>query len=163
MCRGRVGSPAPAAAGLRRRGGSSTCGGRCRPGRGVALLEVVLALAVFFGVSIAVLGGLSLSLRSARQIREESQAADLAVTMLSEVQMGVYPPVDAGPTPFEDPDADWSWQIVTMPLESVLPGAELMQVTIIIRNTVDGYTYRLYQLLPLEEDTTGGSVPEGQP
>jgi type II secretory pathway pseudopilin PulG len=131
----------------------------------VALLEVVLALAVFFGVAVSILGGLSVCLKSARQVREEAQAADLAVTVLSEVQMGVLTIADAGPTPFEDPFADWTWQTVVTPVESTVTGLEMTQTEIIVKNALDGFTYRLYQLLPGEEEmlvpATGGSAGTG--
>jgi type II secretory pathway pseudopilin PulG len=120
----------------------------------VALLEVVLALAVFFGVAVTILGGLSVCMRSATQVREEAQAADLAVTVLSEVQMGMLEAVDAGPTPFEDPFADWTWQTVAVPVEATVPGMEMTQIQIIVKNTIDGYMYRIYELLPIEEDLT---------
>jgi hypothetical protein len=134
--------------------------------RAVALLEVVLALALFFGIAVTVLGGLSVCLRSAVQVREEAKAADLAVTVLSELQMQVLPLVDAGPTPFEDPDADWAWQTVITPVDTVVPGLEQVQVEVIVTNIADGYAFRLFQLFPgTEEDlvgTAGGATDMGE-
>jgi hypothetical protein len=118
----------------------------------VALLEVVLALAVFFGVAITILGGLGVCMKNAREVRLDAQAADLAVTLLSEIEMGVYEVANAGPTAFEEPNVQWTWQISTTAAETTLPGTELTQVEIIIHNTNDDYTYRLYQLLPAAED-----------
>ena len=134
---------------------------RRRP-RAVALLEVVLALAVFFGVAVTILGGLSVCMRSTTQVREEAQAADLAVTVLSEVQMGVLTAADAGPTPFEDPFGDWTWQTVATPVEAAIPGLELTQVEILVKNTLDGYTYRLFELLPNDEDGAATQVAEAR-
>lgn len=125
---------------------------RRRSRRGIALLEVVLALAVFFGVAVTILGGLSVCLRSAQQVREEAVAADLAITVLSELQMGLLAVADTPATPFEDPFADWTWQTTVTPVEAVVPGLEMTQVEIIVRSTLDGFTYRLYQLLPVEEE-----------
>ncbi len=120
---------------------------------------MVLALAVFFGVAVAILGGLSMCMRSARQVRQEAQAADLAVTLLSEIQLGLVQIADAGPTPFEDPYAEWTWQTVATPVETLIEGADLTQVEIIVRNPGNGYTFRLYQLLPgAEEETPGGTT-----
>lgn len=130
--------------------------------RAVALLEVVLALAVFFGVAVAILGGLSVCLKSATQVREEAQAADLAVTVLSEVQMGILTVADAGPMPFEDPFADWTWQTVVTPVETTVVGLEMTQLQVIVKNALDGYVYRLYQLLPAEEGASAAPVAEGQ-
>jgi type II secretory pathway pseudopilin PulG len=127
--------------------------------RAVALLEVVLALAVFFGVAVAILGGLSMCMRSAREVRHEAQAADLAITILSEVQMGLTQIADAGPSPFEDPHTDWTWQTVATPVPTTIDGTELTRIEIIVRNSVNGYAYRLYQLLPgSEEETATGTT-----
>jgi Tfp pilus assembly protein PilV len=121
---------------------------------GVALLEVVLALALFFGVAVTILGGLSVCMRSTTQVREEAQAADLAVTVLSYVQMGVLEAADAGPTPFEDPYADWTWQTAATAVEASVAGLEMTQIEITVKNTLDGYVFRLYELVPNEEDVT---------
>jgi Tfp pilus assembly protein PilV len=117
--------------------------------RGIVLLEVVLALAIFVGVAMAVCGGLSVSVRSARFVREEAQATDLAVTILSEIQMGLVQAADAGPTPFEAPYADWTWQTVLTPgLPTGQEAADMPQVEVLVRNTPSGYAYHLYQLMP---------------
>ena len=129
---------------------------------GVALLEVVVALALFFSMAVAVLGGLSICVQSARQTRLEAQAADLAVTLLSEIQLGVVPVADDGPTAYDDPLADWTWEIVAGPVESTVPGLELSRVEIIIRNTTQGFTHRLYHLAPqLEEELTSTPATAG--
>ena len=131
-----------------------------RRAHGVALLEVVLALALFFGVAVTILGGLSVCRRSATRVREEAQAADLAVTVLSEVQMGVLAPEDAGPTPFDDPFGDWTWQTVATPVEATVAGLEMARIEILVKNTLDGYTYRLFELLPPEEDVAAGQMSD---
>jgi hypothetical protein len=118
------------------------------PCAGVALLEVVLALALFFGVAVVILGGLNTCMRSVRLVRLEATAADLAVTLLSEIELGVVPATDAGPTVYEEPLQDWTWEIVEMPVEGSLATMEVSRVEIIIRNTVEGYSHRLYHLLP---------------
>jgi len=124
---------------------------------GVALLEVVLALALFFGVAVAILGGLNTCVRLVRQVRMEAAAADLAVTLLSEIEIGVVPPTDSGPNLYEEPLQDWTWEIVATPVEGPLAAMDVQRVEVILRNTTEGYVYRLYQLLPSgkEEADTG--------
>ena len=133
--------------------------------RGVALLEVVLALALFFGVAVVILGGLNTCLRSVRQVRLQATAADLAVTLLSEIELGVVSATDAGPTPYEEPLQDWTWEIVAMPVEGPLATMEISRVELIIRNTAEGYSHRLYQLLPEVPETSSvassAAGPEG--
>jgi hypothetical protein len=137
--------------------------------RGIALLEVVLAVTVFFGMAVVILGGLNLSMRSVRQVKEQAQAADLAVTLLSYMQIGVVPVGDAGPTPFEEPFSLWTYQTVTAPVPSTgIEGTDLVQVEIVITNIEDKYTYRLYQWMPTEEEpmsatATASAETGGQP
>lgn len=134
--------------------------GRPRRRRAVALLEVVLALSLFFGIAVTILGGLSVCMRSVTQVREDAYAEDLAITVLSEVQMGVLDALDAGPTPFEDPFADWTWQTAVATVEATVPGLEMTQMEITVTNTTDGHSFRLYQLLPPPEDTTGAAASD---
>ena len=122
--------------------------------RAVALLEVVLALAIFFGVAAAVLGGLSACIRSAERVRREAQAADLAVTLLSEMQLGVVEVEDSGAMAYEDEAlADWTWEVVVAPVVSNVTDLELTRVEITIRHTPGGYTHRLYYLLAKGSET----------
>ena len=121
---------------------------------GVVLLEVVLALTLFSGTALIILGGLNASLRTAQRVQTDAAATDLAVTLLSEVQMGFVPLVDDGPNDYEDEAlVDWTWEIVTESFEEdsqelVLP--EFLHVTVIVRHRPSGYTYRLTQLMSEE-------------
>jgi type II secretion system protein I len=120
--------------------------------RGIALLEVVLALSIFVGIAIAVLGGMSVCIRSAGDLRLQAMAADLAVSVISEIEMGVTPAADDGPTAFEKPYEAWTWRTAlasgpTTGLES----ADLTQIEVEIRNPAAGFTYRLYEMVPSSE------------
>jgi len=116
--------------------------------RAAVLLEVVLALAIFVGMAMAVLGGLSTSVRSARHVGLEARAADLAVTLLSEMELGLVAVEDAGPESYEDEALqDWTWEVVVSPLTSELPDLDVTRVEVIIRNAPFGYTFRTYRLL----------------
>lgn len=131
------------------------CAGQDRC-RGVALLEVVLGLALFFGVAMAILAGLSACVRSAHDMRLEAQAADLAITLLSEIQLGAVEIADIGPMAYEDETLeDWTWQIVVTPVVGNLTELDLTRVEIVIRNTPNGYTHRLYHLLTESAAETG--------
>ncbi|HUU92297.1 MAG TPA: hypothetical protein VM238_13945 [Phycisphaerae bacterium] len=127
---------------------------------GVALLEVVLGLALFFGVAVAILAGLSACVRSARDLRLQARAADLAITLLSEMQLGAVEIEDAGPMGYEDEALeDWSWEVTVTPIVGNLTELELTRVEIVIRNTPHDYTHRLYHLLsesPVETEMAFG-------
>jgi len=139
----------------------------------VILLEVVLALALFFGGAMVILAGLNSSLSGIQRVQMKAQAADLAVTLLSEVQMGMVPLVSDGPSGYEDPAlADWTWQIAVEPYQEqqtdlVLPEFQRVEVTIGHKPT--GYAESLTILMtdePLDEQASpeaglGMAIPGG--
>lgn len=115
---------------------------------GAILLEVVLALAIFAAAAGVIMGAVSSSYRALNRMKLENQAADLAATVMSEVQMGVIDAVAAGPNEFEDASlANWRWQVeVTEP--DIAVGATtlgLKQVEVIITNSEQNYTRRVSQ------------------
>ena len=119
------------------------------------LLEVIFATTLFVTTAAIVMLGTSRSLRVARNLQRDSQAANLAVTLLSEIQMGLVPPTDVGPEAYNEPLEDWTWQVVTEPVAEQLEETDIVRVEIIITRTVDGYTYRLAHLVPAEGDLPG--------
>jgi len=135
------------------------CGRPDRRRRAVILLEVVLALALFFAGALVILAGLNSSLSGIQRVEMEAEAADLAVTLLSEVQMGVVQVVSDGPSGYEDPAlADWTWQIAVEPYEEQQLGLELpefQRVEVTIRHEPTGYATSLILLMadepPAEE------------
>ena len=124
---------------------------RCRHSGGAILLEVILALTLFFLTAGVVTGSLYTSIRAARTIKLSAQAEDLAVTKQSELKAGILPVVDAGPEPFaqEGDLAQWTWQVVTAPVDQVtiLQGPQLKRVEIIIHNVPANYTCRLSEIM----------------
>ena len=141
---------------------------RCAPGRrGVVLLEVVLSLALFFMASLVVLAGLNAALRTAQRVQLTAEASDLAVSLLSEVHMGLVPPLDDGPNVYEDERlVDWTWEIATERVEETLALdlPELVRVEVIIRHAPSGYVYRIGELVtdePLDEQVPVEEMPYG--
>jgi hypothetical protein len=111
------------------------------------LLEVILGLALFVGTSGVVLASLSACMRSAREIRLEAQGADLAVTRLSEVQMGLLPIQDSSAEPFDPPFDAWTWQASTMTVIDNGEDMGLKKIEIVVTQTEQGFVYRLSALL----------------
>ena len=107
-----------------------------------------------------VLGSLNASIRAADTMIVESQATDLAVTLLSEIQLGVLPLASAPATPYDAPLEDWTWQVVVSPAENMSDplstGPELQLVEVIVTHTGRGLTFRLAQLLPTAGETADG-------
>jgi hypothetical protein len=123
------------------------------------LLEVILGLALFVGTSGVVLASLSACVRSAQQVRLQAQAADLAVTRLSEIQLGLLPIQDSSAEPFDPPFDNWTWQASTM---SVIDNGEdmgLKKIEIVVTQTDQGFVYHLSALLV---DTTQAAASTDQ-
>jgi len=135
----------------RRRRTGPTRGRRSADAAGIVLLEVVLALTLFFAAASIILVGTNRSIRAVDMLRREAQAADLAVTLLSEIQMGLLEPTDAGPEAYEEPLEDWMWEVVTNDFEEQFVEEGLTQLEIVITHTPSGYTRRLVQWLLVEE------------
>ncbi len=134
----------------------------CRRPRAMILLEVVLAMVLFFGGALVILAGLSSSLSGVQRVQFEAQAVDLAVTLISEVQMGTVQIVSDGPSAYEDPDlADWTWQIAVQPYEEEqldLELPEFQQVEVTIRHRL-GYATSL-TILMSDEPPISETEPE---
>ena len=108
--------------------------------RGVALLEVVLALGLFVAAAATINAGVWASLRTARRIRADATASDLAVTVVSYLELGLLPLEDAGPEPFDDEDRPgWTWEVVTGPAdESAEIEDGLLRVEVTVRHEQTG-------------------------
>lgn len=131
--------------------------------RGAVLLEVVLAVTLFFTTAVVVLGGLSTAMTALRKVRSDATSSDLAMTKLSEIQMGLVSAEDQGPTPYEEAElAGWSWQIVTYPVMDSTGQATLKQVEVIIRSGSGGGR-RLTQFMPATESMDVFATPEPLP
>lgn len=116
---------------------------------GAILMEVVLALALFVGAAVVIGGGLSASMRALDRVRLEGHALNLAITVLSELQMGIKPVTSAGPEPFDPPFELWSWQ--TIVTETGVEGA-LPAVEVVIRHEEENHVLRLAQLLEATQE-----------
>jgi len=104
--------------------------------------------------------------KSLGKMRLESQAADLAITKVSEVQIGITPPEDDGPSEYEEDDTliDWTWEIVTEEIEIDIDldidMPPLLQVQVIITHLPSGYAYSTRFLTPAPPDEEPEDIPE---
>jgi hypothetical protein len=134
----------------------------------VVLLEVVLAMSLFFCAAMVILAGLSSSLSGMQRVQLEARAQDLAVTALSEIQMGLVPLVSDGPIEYEDAAlVGWTRQIVVEPYQEQQLGLELpafQRVKVTVRYQPTGYATSLTILMadePPADDAgaAGGTGP----
>ena len=129
-----------------------------RPHCGSVLLEVVLALTLFAAAAVIIGTGLNASVNSAERLRQQAHAADLAITVMSELQMGVRSPAQPGPEAFPAPFTNWTWEVVSTPLDAAPDAGSFATVEVIIRHTESELVHRLGQILPLNDG--GGAKGE---
>ena len=130
---------------------------------GAALLEVVLSLALFLMAAGAIAVGLENTLGVAQRLRRQAEAMDLAVTKLSEVQMGLVELRDDGPISFaeefeDDRYAGWTWEIVTEAEENNELREPLTRVQVIVRHEPTGRVCRLVHLMAGTDRLAGGEA-----
>jgi len=119
--------------------------------RGAVLLEVILALVLFVAAAAVISSALNASLDGVERQKLKTHAVNLALSVLSELQMGLRTTESTGPEPFESPFENWTWQLALTPQEDeVGETSGLTQVEVIIRHDEPALVYRLAQVLKLE-------------
>jgi type II secretory pathway pseudopilin PulG len=129
---------------------------------GAVLLEVVLALVLFVGAAAILTSGLSSSLDSVERLRLNTHAADLAISVQSELQMGIKSLAASGPQPFEAPLESWTWEAVVTPVQTDTDEASpFKRVEVIIRHEDPPLVYRLSQILQIDSAQPGSHAAPG--
>lgn len=100
---------------------------------------------------MVVLGGVGASAEATARMRMQAHAVDRAVTIFSEVQMGLIPPVADGPAPFDEPFEDWTWKITTASATEMLGGPEVARLTVTVRH-IDGHEHSMTWMMALPDD-----------
>ena len=111
---------------------------------GAVLLEVILALVLFVAAAAVIGSALSSSADSIERLRLGVHADNLAASVVAELEMGNRSAAVPGPSPFEAPFTNWTWQIV--PPAGDLPGAPF---EIIVRHESGSPVRRLAQVIQL--------------
>lgn len=113
------------------------------------LLEVILGLVLFVAAATIIGWGLHASTEGVNRLRQSVHAADLATSVMSELQMGARTLSASGPEPFPSPFENWMWELHSVPLQTSAsaenPGA--LQVQVVIRDTESDFVYRLAQII----------------
>lgn len=111
------------------------------------MLEVVLALLLFVAAVAVVSSALNSSMASVERQRFVVQAANLAVTVHAELDLGLRTTESLGPEQFEKPFDQWTWQLIPAVAEQNASGeaSGLSAIEVVIRNTNTAGVYRLAQ------------------
>ena len=80
---------------------------------GAVLLEVLMALALILGAASVITGGLQSAVDSVERMRNNLHGVNLAVSVISQIQMGMIAAESVEGTQFEEPFQDWSYDIET--------------------------------------------------
>jgi type II secretory pathway pseudopilin PulG len=136
-------------------------GQRC----GSVLLEVLLALTLFAAAATVIGIGLKASIDGAERLRMSTHAGNLAVTVISELQIGIRSLADTGPEAFGPPFDGWVWEVAATPWGgSETKGERLTRVEVIVRHEPTAFVYRLAQVIHANagagaQETLGAGVP----
>jgi hypothetical protein len=135
---------------VKRSNRTSTPGPRpaARSRHGIVLLEVVLALAAFFTVGGLIIASLDAAVGAAEEVRNDARAADLAVTLLSQIHVGLLEPQNTGPEYCDEPLEDWTWEIVAETVSADPTAPDMLRLEVVVRNTERGRVHRLAELVP---------------
>jgi len=125
---------------------------------------VVLALALFLGAATVISSGLNASIQSAQRLRQENHAANLAISIMSEMQMHARPIAAIGPEPLPRPFQDWNYKIeVSQEQGNIADIDSLRPVEVIIRHSQENTVYRITQLFRAAEISASATNQTGQP
>ena len=119
---------------------------------GAVLLEVVLALVLVAGAAAVIGAGLSASIDRVERLKLNAHAADLAVSVMSELQMGGKVISEDGPETFEAPFEQWTWEAqAEVTDQKVRDTGRTKKVEVIIRHEEPPVVHRLCQVIRLPE------------
>lgn len=119
--------------------------------RGAALLEVIIALALFVAMAAVMTSALSSSLDSLDRQRLNTHATNLASSILAELELGVRSTESSGPQPLGFPYEDWTWEAAVTGTETETGEASgLSRVEVIVRHKSSPIVRRLAQYVNLD-------------
>ena len=122
---------------------------------GSVLLEVVLAIVLFAAAAAIIGAGLKTAIDGAERLRLNTHAANLAVTVLSELQMGARSLADTGPEAFGPPFEGWTWELAAVPWgDEESRAVSLTSVEVIVRYEPTEFTHRLAQVIQVGHAAT---------
>jgi len=129
---------------------------------GVVLLEVVLALVLFVGAAAVISTAINASLEGVMRQRLSTHAVDLAITVLSELQIGLRTSESPGPEHFAVPFEHWTWQMATTARgDRETEPSDLTLVEVIVRHDDPPFVYRLSQIVKLGKPPAAPTAARG--
>ena len=122
---------------------------------GAVLLEVILALVLFVAAATIIGAGMHTAINGVERQKLNAHAVNLAVSVVSEIQMGLRNVESVGPEPFDSPFDHWIWELVLTSTETEAgESSDLTRVEVIVRHDDPVLVHRFSQVLKLEKKTT---------
>jgi len=138
---------------------------RSRSVSGAALLEVLLAVALFAAAAAIVTSALNASMGSLERQRLGLRALNLAASTLAEIQLGIRPAANQGQQPLAAPLDLWTTEVLTAPMDQAADGASgLVRVEVVIRHRESPIVQRLGEVvrpLPVPAGTAAAPSTPG--
>ena len=136
--------------------------------RGAALLEVLIALALFVAAAAVVTGALNSSLESLERQKLGTHADNLTTSVMAEIQLGIRVPGGEGRRPFEAPFQDWTWEASLLPVENAISAtsatgatgttAGSTRVEVVVRHMTAPVVQRLAQVIRIGRSAAADSL-----
>ena len=125
---------------------------KLRAARGAVLLEVILALVLFAAAAAIIGAGIHSAINGVERQKLNAHAMNLAVSVISEIQMGLRTVESVGPESFASPFDHWTWELVLAAVEDEAGEvSDLTRVEVIVRHDEPALVHRLTQWLKLEK------------
>jgi len=136
--------------------------------RGAALLEVLIALALFVAAAAVVTGALNSSLESLERQKLGTHAVDLATSVMAEIQLGIRVPGGEGRRPFDAPFQDWTWEASLLPVDETVGATGASGITgatggstrveVVVRHKTAPVVQRLAQVIRIGRGTAADAL-----
>lgn len=126
---------------------------------GGGLLEVLMALVLVVGAFSVITGGLQSAVDSVERMRNSVHGQNLAVSLLSQIQMGLVEAEDVEGAYFEAPFEEWSYDIETEEMQAETIGfysgsgpsiPEMLRVDVAIYRPDGRIIHRMSQFVFME-------------
>lgn len=117
-------------------------------GSGGALLEVLLALALFVAAAAVVTSALNAALASLERQRLNTQAINLVSSMMAEIQLGIRPATAEARRPMVKPYEEWTSEVLLASVGNDSFDADSpRQIEVVVRHENPSMVLRLAQVI----------------
>lgn len=113
---------------------------------------MVLALALFIGAATVISAGISASVDAVHRVRLQTHAANLAISVMSEIKIGARPLASVGPENLEAPFQEWLYRVDINAGDAVASeSSSTRAVEVVVWHTQENAVHRITQLFRASE------------